>query len=138
LRFNTRHGHEGYLQTDGYEGYAQAGTLPGIMHVGCFAHARRKFDEAAKASKKPGSAHEALGRIAKIYRIERELRAEQLAADAFLHKRKQKVQPLLEDFKEWLDKKALQVPPSTLLVKRGLRLGEWEKLRRYLTARIDP
>jgi len=126
-------GYEGYLQTDGYEGYAEAGTLPGIVHVGCFAHARRKFDEAAKASKKPGSAHEALGRIAKIYRIERELRAEELSPDTFLHKRKQQVQPLLEEFKRWLDKKALQVPPSTLLGKAvGYALGEWEKLRRYL------
>ena len=55
-------GFQGHLQTDGYEGYNEVGALPGIVHVGCWAHVRRKFDEAAKSSKKSGSAHEALGR----------------------------------------------------------------------------
>ena len=64
--------YNGFLQTDGYEGYTEVGSLPGIIHVGCFAHVRRKFDEAAKAGKNVGSAHEAMGRIGKIYRIERE------------------------------------------------------------------
>ena len=54
--------------SEGYEGYSEVGQLPGIVHVGCSSHTRRKFDEAAKASKNAGSAHEALGRIAKIYR----------------------------------------------------------------------
>jgi transposase len=31
---------QGYLQTDGYEGYTTPGQRPGIVHVGCFAHAR--------------------------------------------------------------------------------------------------
>lgn len=125
--------YKGYLQTDGYDGYCDAGALPGIVHVGCLAHTRRKFDEAAKATKKPGSAQEALGRIAKIYGIERELRGQELEPDTFLRTRKQQVLPLLTDFKKWLDMKALQVPPSTLLGKAvGYALGEWDKLVRYL------
>lgn len=35
----------GYLHTDGYQGYRQ---LPDVTIVGCWAHARRKFDEALK------------------------------------------------------------------------------------------
>ena len=125
--------YEGYLQTDGYEGYESTGSLPGIIHVGCWAHARRKFDEAAKASKKTGSAEEALGQIRKIYRIERELRSQELEPEVFMEKRKELVLPILEDFKEWLDTKALQVPPSTLLGKAvNYALNEWEKLLRYL------
>ncbi len=125
--------YQGYLQTDGYEGYTDVGCLSGISHVGCWAHARRKFDEAAKPSKKPGSAQEALGRIAKIYRIERELRVQQLEPEEFAGKRRQQVLPILNDFKEWLEKKAVQVPPSTLLGKAvSYALGEWEKLTRYL------
>nr|WP_246157127.1 IS66 family transposase [Oceanispirochaeta crateris] len=45
-------GFSGYLQTDGYQAYETA--LDGnddIVHVGCMAHARRKFVEDAKASK---------------------------------------------------------------------------------------
>lgn len=126
-------GYKGHLQTDGYEGYGEVGSLPGIIHVGCWAHARRKFDEAGKSSKKPGSAHEALGRIAKIYRIERDLRAQQLSPEKFLQNRKEQVLPILQDFKQWLQTRALQVPPSALLGKAvNYALNEWEKLVRYL------
>jgi transposase len=45
-------GYSGYLQTDGYERYDYAVKgRPEIIHVGCFAHARRYFIEASKASK---------------------------------------------------------------------------------------
>lgn len=125
--------YQGFLQTDGYEGYGEVGSLPGITHVGCWAHARRKFDEAARVSKSVGSAHEALGRIAKLYRIERELRAQQLSPEALLRNRKEQILPILRDFKQWLEMKALQVPPSVLLGKAvHYALKEWEKLSRYL------
>ncbi len=125
--------YKGFLQTDGYDGYTEVGSLPGIIHVGCFAHVRRKFDEAAKASKNVGSAHEALGRIAKIYRIERELRAQKLSDEAFVAERKSQILPILQDFRQWLDAKALQVPPSVLLGKAiNYALSEWPKLLRYL------
>ena len=38
-------GFKGYLHVDGYAGY---NDLPDVTLVGCFAHARRKFDEALK------------------------------------------------------------------------------------------
>ena len=45
---------KGYLHADGYDGYHK---LPeGITVVGCWAHLRRKFDEALKSL--PESAHE--------------------------------------------------------------------------------
>lgn len=44
-------GFSGYLQTDGYEAYETAiSGNNSIIHVGCMAHARRKFHEAAKAT----------------------------------------------------------------------------------------
>lgn len=48
----------GYLQTDGYAGYDEAGGKSGIVHVGCWAHVRRKFFDAKSGSKKVGSADE--------------------------------------------------------------------------------
>jgi len=51
-------GFQGFLQTDGYEGYTALGAEPGIVHVGCWAHTRRKFDEALRGpgqSKKKGA-----------------------------------------------------------------------------------
>jgi transposase len=127
-------GFSGYLQTDGYEAYETVlKGRKGIVHVGCFAHARRKFVEASKGSKKAGSAQECLKRIGKIYAIERELRARELSADDFLAERNQQVEPVLGDLKAWLEKKAGQVPPQTLIGKAvHYTLGQWEKLIRYL------
>ncbi len=50
-------GFTGYLHADGYQGYH--GLPEGIRVVGCWAHARRKFDEALNAlppDKREGSA----------------------------------------------------------------------------------
>ena len=38
--------YQGYLQVDGYGGYDPVCAKNGLTQVGCFAHARRKFDEA--------------------------------------------------------------------------------------------
>ncbi|MEJ2664535.1 MAG: IS66 family transposase [Spirochaetia bacterium] len=126
-------GYEGFIQTDGYKGYAEVGSLPGIVHVGCWAHVRRKFDEASKAVKKAGSAREALSKISRLYAVERELRELNLADAEFTQKRKQAVEPILAAFKTWLDKRSTQVAPSTLLGK-ALRYtqGEWPKLINYI------
>lgn len=125
--------YQGFLQTDGYDGYHKVGALPGITHAGCWAHVRRKFAEAAKASKKGGSAREALETIGRLYRIERELQDQLLTREAFLWRRKERVLPILSEFKGWLDAKALQVPPSTLLGRAvAYARSEWEKLVRYL------
>lgn len=127
-------GFKGYLQSDGYGGYDKA--LEGkedIIHVGCMAHARRKFYEASKVSKKAGSAQEAIKYIRKLYVIERKLRDEELDEGEFLRRRKEEAEPVLEDFKKWLDKRSDMVPPS-LKLGEAIRytLNEWPKLIRYL------
>jgi transposase len=130
-------GYSGYLQTDGYRGYETA--LKGndsIIHVGCLAHARRKFSDATKASKKKGgSAHLALSMIQKIYRIESVLRDEDITEEEFLMKRKEQAGPLLEDFKSWLDDKALKIRPNSNTGQAiSYTLGQWEKIIRYLNS----
>ena len=109
--------YSGFLQTDAYEGYNEIGKSPGIIHAGCWAHVRRKYNDARKPTKKPGSAEVALGKIGKIYSIEKELRAKDLSDYEFVEERKSLVEPILKDLKEWLDKKVMQVPPSTLYHK---------------------
>ena len=67
----------GYMQADAYRVYQMLeGEYPDIVRVGCFAHVRRNFHEAAQASKSSGAAHEEIEHIAAIYRIERELRSQ--------------------------------------------------------------
>jgi transposase len=127
-------GFSGYLQTDGYEGYdAAARNLPGIIHVGCFAHSRRKFIDASKATKKPQSAEEGIKFIRKLYEIERNLREAKLEDDDFVSERKKLAEPVLTDFHRWLNKRANEVLPSCLLGKAvAYTLKQWDKLIKYL------
>ena len=127
-------GYSGYLQTDGYEGYDSAvKDMGGIIHVGCFAHARRYFFEASKVSEKPGSAEEGIKHIRKLYYLEDELRSQNLADEKFLDERKARAGPILEKFKSWLLKKADEVPPTRLLGKAvHYSLSQWEKMTAYL------
>ena len=127
-------GFKGYLQTDGNESYDVAvRELKGITHVSCFAHSRRKFHEASKATKKPQSAEEGLKYIRKLYEIENNLRGKNLDENIFLEERKKQAEPVLSDFRNWLNKRANEVLPSGLLGKAiGYTLNQWDKLRRYL------
>jgi transposase len=124
----------GYLQTDGYDAYdAAVKVLPDIIHVGCFAHARRKFFEASKVTKKPQTAEEGIKHIRKLYTIERTLREEKLEESDFLAKRKEQIEPVLAEFKAWLEKLSGEVLPSALLgTAVSYTLSQWDKLIKYL------
>jgi len=125
--------YEGYVQTDGYEVYDRAcDGAKNVVHVGCFAHARRKFHDAHKNSKKAGSAEEALATIAGLYRVENQ-RERYTDPQEFAAERRRQVEPILAEFHTWLERRAAQVPPETLLGKAvGYTLGQWPKLIRYL------
>jgi transposase len=127
-------GYCGYLQTDGYDGYDSAVKgRPDIIHVGCFAHARRKFFEASKISSKSRSAGEGIKHIRLLYELEDELRGLQLADDDFLLQRKARAGPILEKFKAWLEKRKDETLGSGLLGKAvGYSLSQWEKMVAYL------
>jgi transposase len=127
-------GYRGYLQTDGYEGYdAAIRGIPEIKHVGCFAHARRKFYEASKATKKPQSAEEGMKYIRKLYFIENDLRNQNMDDEVFLNERKIRAGPILNGFKNWLLKRQEEVPPTLLLGKAiHYSLAQWDKMTTYL------
>ncbi|MCK4516833.1 MAG: IS66 family transposase [Spirochaetaceae bacterium] len=128
-------GYQGYLQTDGYPAYDRVAEAEnGITHVGCWAHLRRKFFDAAKASKKTGAAQVALGHISTIYRQETELRSKYRdKPEAFLAARRKEIEPLLATFKDWLGDKTDKVVPSTLLGKAvGYGISQWDKLVGFL------
>jgi transposase len=127
-------GFKGYLQTDGYEGYdAALASFPEVRHVGCFAHARRYFFEAAKVGDKSVLAKEAIGYIGKLYKIEKELRDKKLSEVQFLSERGKEATKVLDTFKGWLDRRAQEIPPSLRLGKAiHYTLGQWDKLAAYL------
>lgn len=126
----------GYVQADGWGAYDLAQKSGAFILIACWAHVRRKFDEASKASKKATSALEALGIIRQLYSLEKNLRSDleagKLTSAEFTKQRKIKAKPILVKFKTWLDKKQETVLPSSLLGKAvNYTLGQWVKLVRY-------
>ena len=130
--------YEGYLQTDGYEGYTAVAKREGIIHVGCLAHARRKFDEAVKAQAKHktgrgGLARQGFDMIQRIYRIEREASMREFGPDERKRLRDEKAKPLWEEMRQWLDRSIGQAPPGSLTGKAlGYLDKQWPRLIRYL------
>lgn len=129
-------GYQGFVQTDGYNGYEALGRQSGIVLVGCWAHCRRKFDKVIKAMgnpKKKSAANEALDYIGRLYAIEKEARGNDLDADQIKALRQLEAKPVLDDFKKWLDQKVLTTPPKGLLGKAtNYTLKFWPRLVRYI------
>ncbi len=126
-------GYRGVIQTDGYAGYNETGLKKEIWHVGCWAHARRKFYDAYKGSKKSKLALTGLGFVRKLYAIERRLRNEDLEAEEFIQKRRKEVIPVLKKFRKWMKGKEKVVVPESLAGKAiSYTLNEYVKLVRYL------
>jgi transposase len=132
-------GFSGYLQSDGYGGYTPVCRDEKIVQVGCWAHARRKFDEAVKGqgghksrkSKRTTRALQALGYIRKLYAIERSLA--QSSAEQRKAARLQRATPVLADLRGWLEASRDSVPPQSLTGKALAYLDtQWDKLVRYL------
>jgi transposase len=95
-------GFHGYLHTDGYSGYHR--LQHEITVVGCWAHARRKFDEALKGISEKTRA-DSLSLRAKqycdrLFKLESEF--SELSADERCLKRQQHSKPLMEEFFHWL------------------------------------
>ncbi|MHB8483352.1 MAG: IS66 family transposase [Nitrospiria bacterium] len=128
--------YSGYIQTDGYKGYNALGNRSGIIHVGCWAHVRRKFVDAIKGrvknEKKRGHADTALEYIQQLYAIEKSADLQELSVPGRYQLRQEKAKPLLKEFREWLEELAPTTPPQGLLGKAtGYALDLWERLERY-------
>lgn len=127
-------GFKGYLQTDGYDGYNAVVATNGLTHVGCMAHARRRFSDAVKAqgrNKRRGQAHRGLSLIRKLYRIESQAR--ELTAQERYARRQRHALPILNEMRTWLDDVLPQIVPSSATGKALSYLhNEWDHLTRYL------
>lgn len=125
-------GYQGYLQADGYIGYDPLCSRDGIERLGCFAHCRRKFFEATKASAKgAGLANEAIKMIRDLYKVEDEIHDKGIEDRHRI--RQEKSKPLLDEIRKWLDDNLGKVPPQSQLGKAlHYAHNEWPYLIRYL------
>jgi transposase len=130
-------GYEGILLTDGYEPYAIVAAELKLVHAGCMAHARRKFDEARKATPGDSShAKSALDFIRELYLIEHTLwdREHPLKPEQRVAARPTRSAPIMERFHSWLQALSPQVLPESRLGKAvHYTLGQWPKLNVFLS-----
>ena len=126
-------GFTGYLHVDGYSSYNK---VSGVILVGCWAHARRKFVEALKAlpasaSSTGTAAQEGLDFCNSLYAIEPE--AKGLPPEKRYNIRLEQSRPILDAFSAWLQKQQSRVLPKSLTgAAITYCINQWEKLEAYL------
>lgn len=124
----------GYLHCDGYQAYdALCRTNPKVTQVGCWYHARRKFTDAAKASKKAGFATWVIKEIQRLSKIERAIQEQNLTPAAAKDYRQLKAPAILEKLKAKLLEAKHTTPANGKLGKAiSYTLNQWPKLLTYL------
>jgi transposase/uncharacterized coiled-coil protein SlyX len=133
VALNFFDGYKGYIHCDGFPGYdTLAAKSPDIILSGCMYHARRKFVEITKVIKsKEGVAHDVLKYIAKLAKIEDEIK-ELCSADKFTI-RLEKEKPVLDELHSYLTAMHPRIPPKSPLGQAvSYTLNQWPKLINYL------
>jgi len=123
-------GYRGYVHADAYSGYDELFRIAGIVEVGCWAHARRKFDEAV--SSRPKEATDILARIARLYH-EVETPCRNMAPEERKRFRQEHATPILDSIFETINALRNQTIPSEPLRKAiDYALNQRKALYRYL------
>ena len=123
-------GYQGYVHADAYGGYDELFKRDGILEVGCWAHARRKFDEAA--SSRPKEATDILARIARLYH-EVETPGKDLKPEEIYQLRQQKAKPILDNiFATLNDLQGKTIPSEPIRKAIDYSLNQKVALCRYL------
>ena len=94
------HNYKGAVQTDGYEAYSIYENKKGVLLLGCWAHARRKFIEALKEDK--AGAQYALEQIGLIYGVESMAEDQELDYEKKAELRARLAYPILFGFERWI------------------------------------
>jgi len=133
--------YQGYLQADAYNGYdgIYLDSNGRIIEVGCWQHARKRYKKAAQSDAR---AFAGLAFIKSMYAIEkriRELRDTEWRtlplderAARIVEIRQRDTAPLLQSFREWIDKTHGDVlPKSDLGDAFRYTLNQWDALNEF-------
>jgi AraC-like DNA-binding protein len=123
-------GYKGFLHTDGWDAYHK---LPDITFVGCWAHARRKFDEALKTlpvkNREGTDAHRGKQYCDRLFDIERSLI--NVSAEERYEQRLKLVLPVLDEYYSWL-LSFKDLGKSLFSRAVNYSLDQWVYLKNYL------
>lgn len=99
-------GFNGYLQTDGYPGYNDVANQDGVIQLGCWAHARRKFADIVKSTvsnqQSKQLAKDVIDYIAQLYKVEKQIKNKPPSEKLIIREKESK--PIIRNIKNWLDK----------------------------------
>lgn len=121
---------QGAVQTDGYEAYSIYEHKKGVLLLGCWAHARRKFTEAA--GEYPVGAAYALEQIGMIYQVEAMASDQNMDYTERAELRKRLAYPILCGFEKWIVKHFHKALPKGKMSKAlGYTYSIFQRLSRY-------
>ena len=128
-------GFAGTLQTDGYVAYD---AVENVIRAGCLGHARRGFVDAIKAMRKNAIRsdrktlpEQGLAYCDRLFIVERSLH--DCTPDERLAGRKALSQPILDEFKLWLDKwKGSALPKGLVATAINYCLNQWDRLTVFM------
>ena len=122
--------YQGAIQCDGYQAYDVYGKEnPKACLIGCFAHARRKFENAKEQD--PEKTGEVLALIAKLYAVEKEMREAETPPTERHALRLERSLPVVHELKSRLEVFQQALRPSTAVGQAvNYALGQWPKLER--------
>ena len=132
------HNFQGAVQTDGYDAYSIYENKKGVLLLGCWAHARRKYSEALKEDK--AGAEYALDQIGMLYKVEAMADDQNLNFTERAVLRQRLAYPIMVAFEKWV----LNYFPKTIpdgRMHRALRYtyNLFQRLSRYhLDGRYRP
>lgn len=120
----------GTLVTNGYAAYQ---GLAHATHAGCWAHARRKFNDALKVQKgkRTGKAQVGFNYIQRLFALEKQWAV--LSAEQRHEQRQLTAQPIIDDLAQWLEKSLPTITPKSQLGRAMFYLHkQWDKLTVFL------
>lgn len=121
--------YRGHIHADAYSGYDELFNKDGIIEVGCWCHARRKFDEAM--SSRPRQASEILGMIGRMYAFEKKFRS--MPPEARFQMRRNMVAPIVQTiFGRITEIRKESLPSEPLRGALDYALNQSEALQRFL------
>ncbi len=127
------------LMTDGYAVYDQIAQAHQLVHLACWAHCRRDFNDALQALPKNARtvdqlAAQFIALIGQLYAVEARARERVLDASALLEQRQLHSVPVLQRIEALLLANIHVVLPGSLLGKAlHYMSGQWSKLSLYVT-----